>query len=463
MASLFDSHANGQTWDVSYNGVDSAADNVPNYLRWDSAIDDDWNQPNDSFKLNTPTPGYMSVDRVTNPVDADKTGNIWIRDPILSNADGFTMDVDVEIEPNSEQNAFSMTYLDNAGSFGVQLSPDSIKVGGLAPNDPGNTVTFNTTGSFHDYWIEQLPNSHTVLVYVDGSTVPIDIGQGNTNYAVGSNVDLQYPRVLIGDNSNDPSINADYILHYVDYRRGASAPGQVAPTFPARVLPPAPTPAVNETWTLGYPGTSGRPANSGWTLAGGEYWTAQPDGSTRLDGYANAVMNNPSGWTNMTPVTVEARIKVLPDSQEQGFDLVVNDTLGDMALVLSPDKVTFEEAYSFVGQASISMDTTDAYHTYRITRGADGLYWDLYIDNKPVAAVADQHSGGELISTSRIWFGDIDFPIPGNTPDVDIDYIQWHEGANAPPVPEPATVTLAVSGLIALSLRRRDRSVARRF
>ena len=134
----------------------------------------------------------MSVDRVTNPADNDKTGNIWVRDPILSYADGFTMEVNVELKANSEANAFSMTYLDDGGSFGVQLSPDSIKVGGLAPTDPGNTVTFNTTDAFHTYWMEQLPNSHTVLLYVDG--VLVDTGQGNSNYAVGSNaMILTYP------------------------------------------------------------------------------------------------------------------------------------------------------------------------------------------------------------------------------------------------------------------------------
>jgi autotransporter-associated beta strand protein len=422
--------AQTQTWDGGFDGIDSAADDVANYLRWDSAIDDDWDEPNDSFQLNTPSPGFMTVDRVANPADADKTGNIWIRDPILSYADGFTMEVTVDIQPDSEANAFSMTYLDQGGSFGVQLSPDSIKVGGLAPTDPGNTVTYDTSNGFHTYWMEQLPNSHTVLLYVDG--VLVDEGQGTTNYAVGSNIDLQYPRVLIGDNSNDPTINADYVLENVEYRRGATSPTQTQQSFPARVLPAAPPPAVNETWTTGYVGTTGNPTASGWTIAGGGTFTPQSDGSTRLQGDTNALMDSIPSWTDMASITVEARIKVLPDSEEDGFQLVANDTFGDMALVLSPDKVTLEEAYSFVGQASITMNTTDAYHTYRMTRGPDGLYWDLYIDNNPTPAIVDQKSGGELIGFSRIWFGDIDFPIPGNTPDVDIDYIRWHQGDNAP-------------------------------
>jgi autotransporter-associated beta strand protein len=431
--------AQTQTWDNGFDGIDSAADNVANWLRWDSAIDDDWTEPNDSFQLNTPSPGYMTVNRVGNPADAGKTGNIWVRDPILSYADGFTMEVTAEIKPDSEANAFSMTYLDQGGSFGVQLSPDSIKVGGLAPTDPGNVVTYNTTNGFHTYWMEQLPNSHTVLLYVDG--VLVDTGQGNSNYAVGSNVDLQYPRVLIGDNSNDPSINADYVLQNVEYRRGASSPTQTPQSFPARVLPAPPAPAVHETWTNGYYASSGNPSNTGWALAGGGTFTAQPDGSERIQGDTNAMLNSPTGWTNMTALTVEASLKVMPDCQENGFQLVANDTFGDMALVLSPDKVTLEEAYSFVGQASIKMDTTNAFHTYRMTRDVDGLYWDLFIDNNPVAAISDQKSGGELIGFSRIWFGDINFPNPGNTPDVEINYIRWHQGANAPQSPQNVNLT----------------------
>ena len=176
-------------------------------------------------------------------------------------------------------------------------------------------------------------------------------------------------------------------------------------------------------------------------LAGGGTFTSQPDGSERIQGDTNAMLNSPTGWTNMTALTVEASIKVLPDCQENGFQLVANDTFGDMSLVLSPDKVTLEEAYSFVGQASIPMNTTDGYHTYRMTRDVDKLYWDLFIDNNPVAAIADQKSGGELIGFSRFWFGDINFPNPGNTPDVDVNYIRWHQGANAPTSPQFVNLT----------------------
>ena len=223
--SIYSQNCLADTWDIDYEGVDSAADDVANYLRWDSAIDDDWNQPNTSFKLNTPSPGFMSVDRVTNPADNNKTGNIWIRDPILANSVGFTMEVGVKILSNSELNAFSMTYLDDAGSFGVHLSPDQIKAGDLASAGTGSTIVRDTTDGFHTYRIVKLPNSHTIRVYIDNNPTPVMTSAGDSNYAVGSSPYLLYPRVLIGDNENNTSYNANYVLDFVRYHRGATCAG----------------------------------------------------------------------------------------------------------------------------------------------------------------------------------------------------------------------------------------------
>lgn len=424
-----------ETWEVHYDGMGSAADNVPNHLRWDSAIDDDWNQPGVSFQLDSPAPGLMSVDRVTNPADHGKTGNIWVRDPILNHQDGFTMEVGVQIKPNSNTDAFSMTYLDNGGSFGVHLSPNKIKVGSLGAGGAGTTVPFNTTNGIHTYRIVKAPNSHSISVYVDGNPTPVITGTGNTAHMVGSSPYLKYPRVLIGDNENNPVYNANYTLDFVRYRRGATAPGQTPTAFTARVLQDMPKPAnpAGEAWVTGYNGV-GQPASSGWLQAGGSVFYQQPDGIMELNGVGNARIDNVNGWDNLKGITLEARIKVLPDSDYGGFNLIANDQAGQTALVLSPDKVELMHAYMPVGQATVTMDTTDDFHVYRLTREPESLYWHLYIDDNPVAAIAHQHAGGDLLSFSRIWFGDVNFPVPGNSPHVLIDYIRWHEGATSPAI-----------------------------
>ncbi len=674
-----------EDWEVNYDGVGSAADNVPNYLRWDSAIDDDWDDQPSTFQLDSPSVGFMSVDRVTDPADHNKTGNIWIRDPILNYAAGFTMEVGVKLLPNSNLNAFSMTYLDNGTSFGVHLSPNQIKAGNLAAGGSGTTTAFNTTDTFHNYRIVKLPNSHTIRVYVDGSTTPIISGTGDTTYVTGSQY-LRYPRVLIGDNENNIAYNANYVLDYVRYRRGATAPGETPQVFPARVLPPMPPPApapgpgvipvwqstfdstvdgvenifdgnsgkamigsatngrlqitswdnttnayspdkagrplgmtlngndsmsaqykfnwstlnststqayeavgflgqstspqtrqilgsilrhwktgddymvaldvaagsvgstgfgyvagtpinlgpnafttdydfrigydgathrlgldlynslgsrlggqsvdldtdapgllstgnaaqeINsfalthlgwsdytgsggdrptvwqvdsltfdhtptgafntgphsaESWTTGYDGV-GQPLSSGWIQGGGSVWFQKPDGIMEYDGRSgvgNARMDNIPTWTDQAGITIEARIKVMPDSDDQGFNLVANDSLGSTSLVLSPDKVQLMHAYMPFGAATVAMDTTDDFHLYRLVRQEGDIYWHLYIDDNPIAAIAHQHASGDQIPFSRIWFGDVNFPVPGNGAHVLIDYVRWHQGANAP-------------------------------
>jgi hypothetical protein len=427
-----------EEWEVVYDGVDSAADNVPNHLRWDSALDDDWDDPPSTFRLNWPSPGFMTVDRVTRTLDHNKTGNIWIRDPILSHAAGFTMEVGVRLLPNSNLNAFSMTYLDNAGSFGVHLSPNQIKAGNLAAGGAGVTVARNTTDAQHIYRIVKLAGSRTIRVYVDDNPTPVITGSGDTNYATGSSPYLEYPRVLIGDNENNTIYNANYVMDFVRYRRGATAPGQTPPVFPPRVLPALPPPAPSggsELWRTGYDGI-GQPLSSGWIQGGGSTFFQQPGGIMELNTLAtpgNARVDTVTGWSNQAGLTLEARIKVFSDSEEGGFNLAAMDSSGDTSLVLSTDKAQLMHFSVPVGAATVMMDTTDDFHIYRLTREASGLYWHLYIDDKPVAAIAHQHAGGTLLSFTRIWFGDIAYPVPANGAHVLIDYIRWHEGANAPP------------------------------
>lgn len=423
-----------EPWDVHYTGVDSAADNVANQLRWDSAIDDDWNQPNSTFRLNTPSVGFMSVDRATNPADHGKTGNIWIRDPSLSFAAGVTMELRVQIKPNSNTDAFSITYLDDGTSFGVHLSPNRIKAGNLAAAGTGNTIPFDTTDALHLYRIVRPGGSHSIRVHVDNSPTPILTGSGDTTHLVGSTPYLLYPRVLIGDNENNTIYNANYILDFARYRRGAAGPGQPPPPLPARTLPAFPPAApAAESWANGYDGV-GIPSGN-WIMGGGGAWTQQADGIMELNTIgspANARLDNVSGWPNRGAVTIEARIRVLPDNQPGGFNLVANDQVGDTALVLSTDKAALMHAFMPVGMSAVPMNTTDRFHVYRMTRDADGLYWQLYIDNRRFASVAHQHSAGNQLSFSRVGFGDFAFPVAANGCHVLIDYIRWHQGTNAP-------------------------------
>lgn len=440
---------NDEPWEVVFDGVDTAADNVANWLRWDNPIDDDWEEVDTTYMINTPSPGFLTVDRATRPEDANKTGNMWIRDPLLSNDVGITLEVRVRIEANSTTNAFSINYLDTAGSWGVHLSPGQIKAGLLSQGGAGVTVPFDTTDDFHLYRIVMLPNTLSIRVYVDNDPTPIVTSVGSVSAWVGSHPRLTYPRVLVGDNSNSTTYSAHYVLDFIRYRRGATAPGEMPATFPPRQLPALPGPAAHgEPWIEGFDGTA-KPALPDWIPAGSSgAWTVLGDGTVELNTLAapaNARREPPiEPWTDMEAITLEARIKVMPDCEEAGFNLWVNDTLGGTSLNLSPDRAELNHGSKPSGRAMVFMDTTDDFHTYRLVREAlhpfgqpnrlgREIYWHLYIDNDPVPAVAWQHAVGVSTGYSLIYFGDLIYPIFNNGGHVIIDHIRWYEGAYAPP------------------------------
>src|SRR5713101_3951513 len=138
-------------WEVVYDGVDTPADNVPNHLRWDNPIDDDWADRQTTFRPNQPVPGFLTVDRATRPEDRNRTGMIWRRDEALSFAAGLTIELRVRILPATTADAFFVTWIDDQGSGGVFLSPSTVKVGDAYPWNPGTTVGFDTSSDFHVY------------------------------------------------------------------------------------------------------------------------------------------------------------------------------------------------------------------------------------------------------------------------------------------------------------------------
>jgi len=89
-------------------------------------------------------------------------------------------------------------------------------------------------------------------------------------------------------------------------------------------------------------------------------------------------------------------------------------------------------------------------HTYRFTTESDNGDLKMYVDGS--ATAAHTFTGGAASATARLAFGDLGGPEDGQ---IDWDYIRWtNEGAFAPVVPEPGTLSLAIIGLAGL-LRRR--------
>lgn len=101
--------------------------------------------------------------------------------------------------------------------------------------------------------------------------------------------------------------------------------------------------------------------------------------------------------------------------------------------------------------SSLGIDSS-TFHTYRFTTENDNGDLKLYVDGS--AAAVHTFSLGGASPTVRLAFGDLGGPEDGQ---IEWDYLRWtNEGAFAPVVPEPGTLSLAMIGLAGLVRRRQS-------
>ena len=433
----------GKLWDIVYTGIGTPSDVRYSPQTWDNPIDDDWRDPRvsaESYALNVPQTGYLTVNRNAHPDDERKTGNIWRHDEALTNAQALTIEVAVQLKPESDPGAFFIALHNDMYSGALLLSPNGFRFGRVqASTSTENFVRFNTTDKSHVYRIVKEANSSRVTVYVDGKRLWYgelpgpSIKRSNIIYSL-----------LVGDNSNDPNFNASYVLNYVKYRRGAFPPTKTLTPVETRTPPPLPSQHADKS---AFPKT-GRidgtaiPVGLRGTPAA---WRLRPNGILELNTKSAANINSqtiffPTGLSDKGDFTLEARINVLADSDDRGFAINHFDRLGGISLVLSPTKAELFQGGKPVGSQAVKI--TSGYHTYRLVRVAkdkNGLVRlaHLYIDNNPVPIIVDQRLSG-VAPTPQLQIGDFEFPNVDKHAHVLIDYITWQRGAYAPPRPSAA-------------------------
>jgi hypothetical protein len=181
---------------------------------------------------------------------------------------------------------------------------------------------------------------------------------------------------------------------------------------------------------------------SGWTLHDGVLELNELPGAGN---YETAYVSALPGIVGQGDLTIEARVRVMPDSEPRGFSIVVSDDIGTVVLFLAPDRAELALGIKNVGHRDIGiqtamLDTTDAFHTYRLVRRAGQLYWHLYIDDDPIPRIADQHVDGSARlgftpSETTMYLGVGHQFNPGTAHGhVLIDHIRWAPTAWAPPV-----------------------------
>ncbi|MBI4133179.1 peptidoglycan-binding protein [Candidatus Uhrbacteria bacterium] len=455
----------GSQWDNIYNGTDSAADNVPNPFRWMSAIDDDWNfnwwngEPlfNATFRLNSPGRGLMYVNRAYNSADQNKTGNIWTEDPVLQSAssEGVTIEASVELLPESQKDAFVFNFVNEKGAVNwtVALTPSHneqtgrVRVGIGDASD--NIFSYDITPHvLHTVRVIQSPahgSTFALHVYIDGA----EAGYGEVSRLPLGTSDQQtffyYPRVLIGDTSNAPDMNAAYILDYAKYRRGEIAPNQGLTALSSRSAPALP-PAASS--AEAFSGALSSLAEFNARISGGASLVAGPDGKTLWNATSNVMLCNPPGTSGTSGATVEAKLKVHPGSDPYQWALNYVDGMGSATFSVSENGITMNSGTTGVGLTTHSLDLTDGYHVIRLVRPASSVYAYLYVDGIAVPVISDYHIGGDKTpatcrfagqsaNESRLFFGQLDYPVPSQSakPNVEVEYVRWNGVPAAPAAP----------------------------
>lgn len=440
----------GGFWNLEWDGSRLPSDVLPNHLAFESNVDDDYEESSQAVFPDRPTPGFFTVKRATECSSLGHcgfTGNVWRREELFTDAEGLTIEVGVRVLPNSTTDAFHVFFEDDRTSVGVYLSPLRAIVSDVLPvTSPQNYFIWGTGGTSTDFvsasshtyrivkWPKQAfgedpPANRRVSVYVDGA--PTELFHGFTNGEYGTqfygdkaspdfNPYLSYPRVLVGDNSNDPYINAEYELDFVRYRTGAFAPGTSMPYAKARTKPPLPASGALPAARVVLDGSSvpevwpANPELLRWYVGSAALFTAT-DGVLEYDAHRAAAptfhyaryFGGPSrtAAAYQPDRTFEAKLQVMPDSQADAFSFYLQDAHGSWALTFSTDGISLRGDLPAVGVKRVAMTTTDRMHTYRVVR--KGLYLYLHVDGAAAPVVWDLRQGGQVPDDLYLDFGSI--------------------------------------------------------
>jgi len=441
-------------WEVLFDGTGMPGDNVPSHLAWDNPVDDDWDDNarvrTESIMFNSPSTGFMTIDRVSNLLDRKKTGHIRRTDEFLTDAAGLTMEFRMKVLPQSTTDGISAQFANDKHSIALYLSPNQLKLAPITPlGSAGVSIPFNTTKDFHTYRLVKYPNSSQVRLYVDNATSPILTADAATTNTTGPKAVLaDFPYVLIGDGSPGNGVIYDgaYTLDYARYRRGAFLPGS-ALTAILRTPPALPAPVTGtETFHEGVTGSALPTVPPFERRGSASAWSLLDDGTmslkTEAGKTADYLIKAPKALTSKGPMTLEMRFKMLPDAGHRGFSLQLLDELGTVAVSLSKDRVESHLGTKPAAYQTHMTDLTDGFHTLRLVRPANSNYAYVYLDNDPIPVLVDQKIDATRLlppNVPRIRFGTYHDP-RNNAPeaqhgtDIVIDYIRWRADAAAPPV-----------------------------
>lgn len=350
-------------------------DGAPLKPTWEKGAGE-WTEVRQSFSIET------------SGTETDPTGT---RYPIegFDNSTGSTAEVKLKLVegPYRDGNGAIFSLADGRREGGISFFTDHIAI--LDGNDVTAVRWMDTTDDFHSYRIAIIED--TLGVYVDGDEVSsTSLSAVNTE-----------KKITFGDLSPQEGENLTAQVEYLAYSvDGALTPGGAA-------LQPAEGP-LEQTghWTevrwgliVDTTGSGTDPCGTGYPI---------------------------EGFDNSTGSTVEVRMRIseAPASGSDGAMLSLIDGSREGKISFYRDHITIRDTNT--SKSTYWMDTTDGFHTYRITIVENSLR--VFVDGVEAASVSLSGSNTD----KKILFGDLS-PQEGENFSAQVEYLAYSvEGATQP-------------------------------
>ncbi|MFI4910296.1 MAG: hypothetical protein ACIAQZ_01370 [Sedimentisphaeraceae bacterium JB056] len=351
-----------------------------------SPTNDGWTGAGLYYDMENCSNGILTLDSYDN----DKYGYYYLtNNPAFDFSQGATVEFRAKVNI-SQGSAIRFTIRDsNNYEVAFEILTDRINFTNMG------TCWLTTTDAYHTFRLHVKTGTNQFKVYIDNNSSPLHTASipttsGGSLFQFG---DYTTP--------ND----SDWDIDYIRWTNTDS-------------YEPAAITADSATWENSYEADD-TPDNCGWTT-GGTAPTVS-NGLAAIDTYDNDTVGY---WTYdtgscldfSTGATLEIRAKVNECQGGATTSLYVTDTTGRLIFMELQETV-----FNFSGLGTYAFDTTDAFHTYRISMGLGTDNIKLYIDGNETAAYTRTY-GTATAAAGTFRIGDL---TGVNDADWEIDYIRW--------------------------------------
>ena len=388
-----------QTWEICFEGQGVPGSNQRSHLEWDNPVDDDWDEVisrTTSWIINAQTP-LGTVMRVDRTLDGHrhKTGHFWRRDELLTAATGLVAAFRVKILPHSGDHGVMFHFMDDRHAFTLEFGPQMINFySTIAALTPVASQKRRNT-SVTTFKLIKHPNSGIVELWAGDyrlfSRAVLQPGSNPYYSPINAERGFIASRIGFGDynNASDNGQTGAYEVTYFRYRRADDRVLRKGPALPPQQI------------------CNSAPA-----------WKRIHSQSTET--FNTAIVRMTDVLPDVAPKkfgrSFKFSMKLDPNAKStDGFSFDYYDRLGGVILTIYPERIELKANIKPVRPAVVIPPGFDGYNlnSYRLVRSANGLYWNLYLNENPVPVIVDVRSSGLYVPSPGLFWG------PFKTPEFD--------------------------------------------